>query len=156
MDTAVRYWLMKCEPSVYSIDDLQKDRHTLWEGVRNYQARNMLRDDIKLHDKVLFYHSNANPSGVAGTAVVSRESFPDPTAFDPESQYYDPQSSVYEPRWFSIEVTFVDKFPVFVPLSLLKTTRGLEHMLVIKKGTRLSVQPCTAKEYNIIAKLGQS
>ena len=146
---------MKCEPSVYSIDDLQNDKHTLWEGVRNYQARNMLRDDLKLHDKVLFYHSNANPSGVAGTAVVSRESFPDPTAFDPESRYYDRQSSVYEPRWFSIEVAFEAKFPVFVPLALLKTTRGLERMLVIKKGTRLSVQPCTAKEYDIIVKLGQ-
>lgn len=146
---------MKCEPSVYSIDDLQNDKHTLWEGVRNYQARNMLRDDLKLHDKVLFYHSNANPSGVAGTAVVSRESFPDPTAFDPESRYYDRQSSVYEPRWFSIEVAFEGKFPVFVPLALLKTTRGLERMLVIKKGTRLSVQPCTAKEYDIVVKLGQ-
>ncbi len=151
----MRYWLMKCEPSVYSIDDLRQDKSTLWEGVRNYQARNMLRDDVKLHDKVLFYHSNANPSGVAGTAVVSRESFPDPSAFDPQSPYYDRQSSVYKPRWFSIEVAFVAKFSAFVPLSLLKATRGLENMLVIKKGTRLSVQPCNAKEYQLIVKLGR-
>ena len=151
----MRYWLMKCEPSVYSIDDLKKEKNTIWDGVRNYQARNSLRDDIKLNDKVLFYHSNAHPPGVAGAAVVSRESFPDPTAFDPDSPYYDRQSSVYEPRWFSVEVTFVEKFPVFVPLATLKITRGLENMLVIKKGVRLSVQPCSAKEYNIVTKLGK-
>lgn len=147
---------MKCEPSVYSIDDLRADKKTIWDGVRNYQARNTLRDDIKLEDRVLFYHSSANPSGVAGTAVVTRESFPDPTAFDPSSPYYDRQSSVYEPRWFSVELKFMSKFPVFVPLSLLKTTKGLENMLVIKKGVRLSVQPCSAKEYNIVVKLGRS
>lgn len=151
----MRYWLMKCEPSVYSIDDLQKDKRTIWDGVRNYQARNSLRDEIKLNDKVLFYHSNAHPPGVAGEAVVSRASFPDPTAFDPHSPYYDRQSSVYEPRWFSVEVTFVEKFPAFVPLATLKITRGLENMLVIKKGMRLSVQPCSAKEYNIVVKLGK-
>ena len=146
---------MKCEPAVYSIDDLQQDKNTIWEGVRNYQARNILRDDIKVHDRVLFYHSNAHPSGVAGTAVVNRAAFPDPTAFDPNSPYYDRQSSVYEPRWFSVEVSFVAKFATFVPLSVLKVTRGLQNMLVIKKGMRLSVQPCSAREYNIIVKLGQ-
>lgn len=150
----MRYWLMKTEPSVYSIDDLVAERKTIWDGVRNYQARNTLRDDIKMGDKVLFYHSSAHPPGVVGTAVVSKESFPDPTAFDPDSPYYDAQSTVYEPRWFSVEIEFRSKFKNFIPLATLKKTEGLENMLVIKKGTRLSVQPCNKKEYDIVVALG--
>lgn len=150
----MRYWLMKTEPSVYSIDDLAAERKTIWDGVRNYQARNTLRDDIKVGDKVLFYHSSAHPPGVAGMAVVSKESFPDPTAFDPDSLYYDAQSTVYEPRWFSVEVEFKSKFKNFIPLATLKKTKGLENMLVTKKGVRLSVQPCSKKEYDIVVALG--
>lgn len=145
---------MKTEPSVYSLEDLRAEGRTIWDGVRNYQARNMLRDDIKLGDRILFYHSNARPPGIAGLAVVSKESFPDPTAFDPQSKYYDAQTSVYKPRWYSVEIEFVSLFKQFVDLAILKKTKGLENMLLTKRGTRLSVQPCTAKEYNIIVALG--
>lgn len=145
---------MKTEPSVYSLEDLRAEKRTIWDGVRNYQARNMLRDDIKLGDRVLFYHSNARPPGIAGLAVVSKESFPDPTAFDPQSKYYDAQTSVYQPRWYSVEIEFVSIFKHFIDLTTLKSTKGLENMLLTKRGTRLSVQPCTAKEYNIIVALG--
>lgn len=145
---------MKTEPSVYSLEDLRAEKHTIWDGVRNYQARNMLRDDIKLGDRILFYHSNARPPGIAGLAVVSKESFPDPTAFDPQSKYYDAQTSVYQPRWYSVEIEFVSIFKRFIDLNTLKRTKGLENMLLTKRGTRLSVQPCTAKEYNIIVALG--
>ena len=151
----MNYWLMKCEPSVYSIDDLRKDSTAMWDGVRNYQARNFLRDKIKLKDKVLYYHSRATPPGVAGTAVVTKESFPDPTAFNPQSPYYDPASSKENPRWFCVEVKFVSKFKNYVPLNLLKNTAGLEKMEVIRKGSRLSVQPCTREEYKIIKHLGE-
>lgn len=146
---------MKTEPSVYSLEDLRLEGRTIWDGVRNYQARNMLRDDIKLGDRVLFYHSNSRPPGVAGLAVVSKESFPDPTAFDPQSKYYDAQTSVYQPRWYSVEIEFVSSFERFVDLATLKSTKGLENMLLTKRGTRLSVQPCTAKEYSIIVALGE-
>ena len=145
---------MKTEPSVYSLEDLRAEGRTIWDGVRNYQARNMLRDDIKLGDRILFYHSNARPPGIAGLAVVSKESFPDPTAFDPQSKYYDAQTSVYKPRWYSVEIEFVSLFKQFVDLAILKKTKGLENMLLTKRGTRLSVQPCTAKEYHIIVALG--
>ena len=145
---------MKTEPSVYSLNDLEAEKRTIWDGVRNYQARNILRDDIKLGDRVLFYHSNARPPGIAGLAVVSKESFPDPTAFDPQSKYYDAQTSVYQPRWYSVEIEFVSIFKRFIDLATLKSTKGLENMLLTKRGTRLSVQPCTAKEYNIIVALG--
>lgn len=145
---------MKTEPSVYSLEDLRTERRTIWDGVRNYQARNMLRDDIKLGDRILFYHSNARPPGIAGLAVVSKESFPDPTAFDPQSKYYDAQTSVYQPRWYSVEIEFVSMFNQFVDLATLKKTKGLENMLLTKRGTRLSVQPCTTKEYQIIVALG--
>ena len=150
----LRHWLMKSEPSVYSIDHLKKDKKSIWDGVRNYQARNILRDEIKLNDLVLFYHSSANPPGVAGTAIVTKESFPDPTTFDTKSPYYDPSSTQDKPRWFCVEVKFTSKFSHYVPLTTLKNTRGLENMLVIKKGTRLSVQPCSRKEYEIILALG--
>lgn len=145
---------MKTEPSVYSLEDLRAEQRTIWDGVRNYQARNMLRDDIKLGDRILFYHSNARPPGIAGLAVVSKDSFPDPTAFDPQSKYYDAQTSVYQPRWYSVEIEFVSIFKRFIDLTTLKRTKGLENMLLTKRGTRLSVQPCTAKEYNIIVALG--
>ena len=152
---AKRYWLMKSEPDVYGIDDLERDGSAPWDGVRNYQARNFMRDEMKLGDKVLFYHSNAKPPGVAGIAEIVVESHPDPTQWDKKSHYYDPKSPKDDPRWFLVDVGFVSKFPSVVPLDELKETPGLEEMLVIKRGMRLSVQPVTKAQFDIITKLGK-
>lgn len=135
----MKYWLMKVEPGAYSIDDLMRDRTTKWEGVRNYQARNFMRDEMRAGDKVLFYASNADPSGVTGLAEVSKEAVPEPK----------------DPMWVMVEIRFVARFPHTVPLETLKTTRGLENMVVTRKGSRLSIQPVTKKEYEIVVKLGR-
>jgi predicted RNA-binding protein with PUA-like domain len=148
-----RYWLMKSEPEVYSIDDLARDGTTHWDGVRNYQARNFMRDDMRPGDGVLFYHSNAKPPGVAGVAEVVRAGYPDHTARDPESRYFDPRASDADPRWYMVDIRFVLKFQDFVPLSTLRTTPGLEEMLAVTK-SRLSVQPVTRAEFEIVKGLG--
>ena len=150
-----RNWLLKSEPGVYSIEDLRRDGRTTWEGVRNYQARNFLRDDVKPGDRVLFYHSNADPPGVAGLATVVRGGYPDPTALDPESDYYDPKASEADPRWYRVDVAFAEAFPALVPLDTLRTTPGLEQMPVINR-SRLSVQPVTDQEYETVVRLGRS
>ena len=134
----MKYWLMKSEPSAYSIDDLERDGSTSWEGVRNYQARNSMRDDMRVGDKVLFYASNADPSGVTGVAKVSRAGYPDK-----------------EEPWVLVDIAFVEKFRNLVSLETLKKTRGLEEMVVTKKGSRLSVQPVTKSEFDIVVKLGK-
>jgi predicted RNA-binding protein with PUA-like domain len=152
---APRHWLMKCEPSAYAIDDLERDGTTTWEGVRNYQARNFMRDDMQPGDKVLFYASNADPSGVTGVAEISRGAFPDPFALKKGHTYYDEKSTPDEPIWYSVELRFVEKFPAIVPLETLKTTAGLEEMVVTKKGSRLSIQPVTASEFAIVVELGR-
>ena len=149
-----RYWLMKSEPGSYSIDDLQRDGSTTWEGVRNYQARNFMRDEMRVGDPVLFYHSNANPPGVAGIARVSREAYPDPTALDPDSHYFDEKASDEDPRWFMVEIEFVEKFDEFVPLRSLADVPGLEEMLLNRK-SRLSVQPVTEEEFRIVTAIGR-
>lgn len=136
-----RYWLLKSEPDVYSIDDLANDGSTYWDGVRNYQARNFMRDDMKRGDLVLYYHSNAKPPGVAGIARVAKEGYPDPTQFEVESKYYDPKSKPEDPRWILVDVEFVARFEELVSLAELKENPALEGMLVIRKGQRLSVQP---------------
>jgi len=151
---AKRYWLMKSEPNTYSIDDLARDGRTHWDGVRNYQARNFMRDQMKVGDEVLFYHSNAEPPGVVGIARVVREGYPDHTARDPKSKYFDPKASDEAPRWFMVDVEFVEKFGEIVPLDTLKATPGLENMLVTKK-SRLSVQPVTESEFEIVRRLGR-
>lgn len=148
-----RYWLLKSEPGVYSIDDLARDGTTHWDGVRNYQARNFLRDDMRPGDGVLFYHSNADPPGVAGVAEVIRPGHPDPTARDPESRYFDPRASDADPRWYMVEIRFIEKLRHFVPLGTLRTTAGLEEMLVNTK-SRLSVQPVSEAEFGIVRRLG--
>ena len=148
-----RYWLVKSEPGSYSISDLERDGKSTWEGVRNYQARNFMRDEMKEGDGVLFYHSSAEPPGVAGLARVSRVRLPDPTALDPESDYFDPKASAEDPRWYMMEIEFVARFPALVPLDTLRATAGLEKMLVINK-SRLSVQPVTEEEFRIVSKLG--
>jgi predicted RNA-binding protein with PUA-like domain len=149
-----RYWLMKSEPSSYSIDDLERDGRTSWEGVRNYQARNFMRDDMKVGDGVLYYHSGANPPGVAGLARIAREGYPDPSALDPKSHYHDPKATEEDPRWFMVDIEFVERFPDVVPLATLHDTAGLEEMLVNKK-SRLSVQPVAKQEFDIVARLGR-
>lgn len=150
-----RYWLLKCEPGAYDIADLERDGVTSWEGVRNFQARNMLRDDLKVGDGVLFYASNAEPSGVSGLAEVAREGYPDPYAFRRGHRYHDPESDPAAPTWYSVDIRFVERFPHLVPLATLKATPGLEKMLVTQKGSRLSVQPVTAREMQIVTRLGR-
>lgn len=147
-----RYWLMKSEPGAYSIDDLERDGQTHWNGIRNYQARNLLRDDIQKGDGVLVYHSNANPPGVAGIAEVVRAGYPDPLARDPESDYYDPRASDEDPRWYMVDIAFREKFDEVVPLALLKETPELNDMVVTKR-SRLSVQPVKPEEWKVVLRL---
>lgn len=151
---ARKYWLMKSEPDCYSIDHLKKDGTASWDGVRNYQARNFLRDEIKKGDGVLFYHSNASPPGVAGIAEVVKSGYPDHTARDPENEHFDPRATEDDPRWYMVDVKFVRKFPELIPLAKLKETPGLQEMEVTRRGSRLSVQPVTAAEWKIVNKLG--
>lgn len=136
-----RYWLLKSEPDVYGLDALQRDGSTMWDGVRNYQARNFMRDDMKVGDGVLYYHSNAKPPGVVGVARICKEGYPDPTQFDADNKYYDPKSTAENPRWILVDVEYVGHFDGIVPLDVLKAEDDLDGMLVIRKGQRLSVQP---------------
>ena len=145
-----KYWLMKSEPSTYSIDDLKKDGVTQWEGVRNYQARNFMRDQMKIGDKVLFYHSNATPPGIVGLAEVCRESYPDYFALDASSKYFDPKASEEKPIWMMVDVKFVKKFETIITLEDIKNRPELAEMLVIKKGMRLSIQPVSQRDYENI------
>jgi predicted RNA-binding protein with PUA-like domain len=149
-----RFWLLKCEPGAYAIEDLERDGVTGWEGVRNFQARNFLRDDVKAGDGILFYASNADPSGVTGLAEIARAGYPDPFAFEKGHKYYDPKSDPASPTWYTADVRFVARFPEIVPLETLKETHGLETMVVTQKGSRLSVQPVTREEFDIVSRLG--
>jgi predicted RNA-binding protein with PUA-like domain len=145
-----RFWLMKCEPAAYTIADLERDGRTTWEGVRNYQARNFMRDDMKEGDGVLFYASNADPSGITGLATIARAGYPDDFAFRKGHKYFDPASRRSAPVWYMVDLAFVERFPSTLPLEALKTIRGLENMMVIRKGSRLSVQPVTRREYETV------
>jgi predicted RNA-binding protein with PUA-like domain len=144
-----RYWLMKSEPDTFSIDDLERKGREPWDGVRNYQARNFMRDEMAVGDLVLFYHSNATPPGVAGIARVASAAYPDPSAFDPDSRYQDPESDPDEPRWWLVEVEFVEKFAEVVSLDALKAVAktDLDGMLVVRRGQRLSVQPVEKQHF---------
>src|SRR5262249_32278338 len=150
-----RCWLMKCEPGAYTIDDLARDGRTGWEGVRNYQARNFIRDDMREGDGVLFYASNAKPSGVTGLATIARAGYPDPYALKKGHKYHDPASRPDAPPWFTVDIAFVERFPEIVSLETLKSTKGLEKMMVTQKGSRLSIQPVTPAEYNIVLRIGR-
>jgi len=152
---AKRYWLLKCEPAAYTIEDLERDGTTTWEGVRNFQARNSMRDDMKKGDGVLFYASNAEPSGVSGVAEVAKPGYPDPYAFQKGHKYHDPKSDPDNPTWYMVDIRFVERFPEIIPLATLKETPGLENMVVNQKGSRLSVQPVTKQELEIVRKLGR-
>jgi predicted RNA-binding protein with PUA-like domain len=151
-----RYWLLKCEPAAYSIGDLARDGQTSWEGVRNYQARNFMRDQMQVGDGVLFYASNADPSGVTGLAEIVRAGYPDHFAWTKGTKYYDAASSEAAPVWYMVDVGYVERFPETVPLEILKSTKGLQSMMVTQKGSRLSVQPATKAEYDIVARLGRT
>ncbi len=145
---------MKSEPESYSIDSLAKDKKTWWEGVRNYQARNFMSKDMSIGDLVLFYHSNAEPSGIAGIAKVCAAAQADATQFDKKSDFYDPSSKKEDPRWQCVQIEFAHKFKKFISLDELKSNKNLNTLEVLKKGNRLSVQPVTNEEFEIIKKLG--
>ncbi|HWP37199.1 MAG TPA: EVE domain-containing protein [Gemmatimonadales bacterium] len=154
MSAGRRYWLMKCEPDAYTIEQLERDGETSWEGVRNFQARNFMRE-MKRGDRVLFYASNADPSGVVGVAEVSREAYPDHHAFDRRHEYFDPKSKRDTPTWFMVNVRFVERFPRIVSLETLKEAPALRRMMVVQPGRRPSVQPVTPDEFNEIVRLGR-
>jgi Uncharacterized conserved protein len=145
---------MKSEPGDYSIDDLAKDGRTHWDGVRNYQARNFMRDEMQVGDPVLFYHSAVKPPGVVGLAEVVSEPYPDHTAWDPDSKYYDPESTPDDPRWFMVDIGFVEKFPRMVSLDEIKSHPELSEMVLVRR-SRLSVQPVTEREFEIIVSLAE-
>ena len=150
--------MLKTEPSAFSFDDLLRAprKTTSWGGVRNYQARNLLRDEMKNGDGVLIYHSSADPTAVVGTAEVVREGHPDPTQFDRADDHYDPDSRADDPRWFQVEIRAVEKLPHPVTLERIKRTPHLAGMGLLRKGNRLSVQPVTEAEFRAIVKLGQN
>lgn len=152
----MKHWLMKCEPAAYTIEDLERDGVTSWEGVRNYQARNFMRDEMQVGDPVLFYASNADPSGVTGLARIARAAYPDRFAWRKGHKYFDEASTKERPLWYMVDVAFVARFPAIVSLDTLRRTPGLEQMMVLRKGSRLSIQPVTRAEYDIVVRLGHS
>ena len=151
-----RYWLFKSEPTAYSFDNLmnEPDRTAEWDGVRNYQARNFMRDDMKVGDRVLFYHSSAKPLAVVGTATVVREGYPDATAWDPDDRHYDPKSSPGETVWVVVDIRADQEFARPVTLDEIKGNPRLQDMLLIRRGMRLSIQPVTEDEFDEITTLG--
>ncbi|MGA7948956.1 MAG: EVE domain-containing protein [Thiobacillaceae bacterium] len=150
----MRYWLMKSEPSDVSIDDLAKmpNKTVAWYGVRNYQARNFMRDQMKVGDKVLFYHSSCDEPGIAGLAVVSRQAYPDESQFDAKGKYYDPKASRDNPRWLNVDVKFVKKTRL-VSIKELREHAQLANLRILQKGNRLSITPVDPKEYEFILRL---
>jgi predicted RNA-binding protein with PUA-like domain len=146
-------WLMKSEPDAYSIDDLQRDGREPWDGIRNYQARNMMRDDMRVGDEILFYHSSCKVPGVVGIAKVASEPYPDPTQFDPDSKYNDPKSDPDDPRWILVDVRFDRKLARPVTLAMLRDHPGLAGMTLLRKGNRLSIMPVSRKHRDLILSL---
>ncbi len=149
------YWIFKSEPDVYSIEDLKRDKITYWDGVRNYEARNYLRDKIKKGDIVLFYHSNCDEPGVYGICEVVKEGYPDFTQFDPDNKYYDPKSNPAKPTWFMVDVKFLKKFDKPVLLDNMRSNQKLKGMRLLQKGNRLSVLPITKMEFEEILKMSE-
>jgi len=148
----MKYWLLKTEPESFSIQDLQKapNQTTYWDGVRNYQARNFLRDEIKPGDRVLFYHSNADPPAIVGTAKVVKGGYPDHTAWDKKNHHYDPASTKESPRWYMVDIQLDQIFDSPLSLDDLKKVKSLAKMELLRKGSRLSVQPVTAEEFEVV------
>ncbi len=151
-DTFMQYWLMKSEPLTFGIDDLKAmpNKTDHWDGVRNYQARNMMRDDMQKGDLIFFYHSNCKPPGIVGIAEVAKTSYPDHTAFDPESKYYDPKSDPDKPRWFMVNVKYKKKFKNMISLQTLRENPLIENMVLLRPGNRLSITPVSETEWKTI------
>ena len=151
------HWLLKTEPDAFSFDDLMRapNRTSGWDGVRNYQARNFLRDQMKEGDGVLIYHSSADPPAVVGIAEVAREGYPDPTQFDPQNDHYDPESVPGAPRWFQVDVKAVRKLAHPITLQEIRETKALSKMPLVQRGQRLSVQPVGEKEFALIVRMGE-
>ncbi|AIE87508.1 EVE domain-containing protein [Fimbriimonas ginsengisoli] len=147
----MQYWLMKSEPDCYSIDDLAAEKKpAMWEGCRNYTVRNFMRDSMKAGDLAFFYHSSVDPAGIVGVMEIVGEAYPDPTQFDPTSEYYDEKSPRDNPRWLARNVRLVEKYARIATLAELREVPGLEEMLVLRRGQRLSVMPVTAEEWKIV------
>lgn len=148
----MQYWLMKSEPETFSIEDLKNAPHktTSWEGVRNYQARNFMRDNMHKGDLVFFYHSNCKIPGIVGIAEIVKESHPDYTALNPESDYYDPKATQENPRWFMVDIKFKEKFESIITLERLKSIPELNDLALVRQGNRLSVMPVSEKEWKVI------
>ncbi len=153
----MKFWLMKSEPDVFSIDDLRQSKGMMsgWDGVRNYQARNFMRDDMRKGDLVLFYHSNAKPPGVVGIAEVIRESHPDHTQFDEQSEYYEPRATEEKPIWFMVALKFKEKFPRLIPIQELKEQKQLDGLSLLQKGSRLSIMPVSRKHWDYVLQLSK-
>ncbi|MGF1531316.1 MAG: EVE domain-containing protein [Puniceicoccaceae bacterium] len=146
---------MKSEPDVFSIEDLERVKVEPWDGIRNYQARNFMRDQMRVGDRVLFYHSNCQPPGVAGLARIASEPYPDPTAFDEKSHYFDPKSKREAPTWILVEVAFEERFECIVSMEELRAEDSLRDMVILRKGNRLSICPVTGAEYDKVVELGR-
>lgn len=151
---AKSYWLMKSEPDEFSIHDLKRVGTEAWSGVRNYQARNFMRDEMKEGDEVLFYHSSTTPPGIAGVMTVAKEAYPDPLQFKKDSPYFDEKATKEKPRWFVVDVKFKSLFPQYVTLKELKNQEKLKEMTILQKGNRLSITPVSAAHFKTICKLG--
>lgn len=156
MATTKQFWLFKAEPHIYGIEHLAAapDKTGRWDGIRNYQARNFLRDQVALNDKVFIYHSSCKAVGIVGTATVVKAAYPDPTQFNPDSDYYDPKSTLDQPRWVSVDIKLTKVFPKLIPLAHIKSQPELAHMALIKQ-SRLSVQPVTPDEWECIMALNK-
>lgn len=151
----MNYWLMKSEPETFGIEHLQKapKKTHCWDGVRNYQARNFMRDAMQIGDQAFFYHSNCKVPGIVGIAEIVSDSYPDYTAFDPESKYFDPKSNPDKPRWFMRDIKFITKFPHIISISELRENPQLTKMVILRPGNRLSITPVTAQEWRAINKM---
>lgn len=154
---SAQFWLVKTEPDSFSIDDLaaSRDQTTCWDGVRNYQARNILRDQMQVGDRVLFYHSSTDPPAAVGVARVVRAGYPDPTAWDEQDHHYDPGSTPDNPRWYMVDLKLEEKFPTALPLDVLRGRPELAQMELLRRGSRLSVQPVRKSEFDAVVKLGR-
>jgi predicted RNA-binding protein with PUA-like domain len=153
--SARQYWLLKSEPGVFSIEDLaaSSNQTTCWDGVRNYQARNFLRDDFRVGDRAFFYHSSTDRPAIVGTMTVVRAGYPDPTAYDPSDPHFDPKSDPARPVWFAVDVMLLQRFPKSIDRDQLGAERGLQGMEVLRRGSRLSIQPVTPAEWTQVHRL---
>ena len=149
----MQYWLMKSEPDVYGFDDLKKEKTDHWDGIRNYQARNFMRDQMKKGDLAFFYHSNCEEPGIAGIMKIHKAAYPDFTAFDPKQKYFDPKSDATNPRWYMVDVQYVRRLKRFISLQELKLHKPLRNMRLLQRGNRLSILPIQKKEWDYILKL---